>query len=273
MAAFTLAATDTTAPALSTATIASNGTTLTLVFDEAVVGGAGIEIDDAGPGVTATYASGSGTDTLVFTLGRTILSSETVTLDYVPNDIEDLAGNPLASISNRAVTNNSTQTADVTPPTLSSAVIDSTGTYLTLGFSESVVGTDSDGLVLTGQWGSLLATYESGSGTSSLVFELSRPAYASEVVSLAYAPGNIEDAAGNALASVSSAVTNGSTVTIPALLYQHLKDGDEIPGANSAVLTIASVDSGDAGEYSIRITNTATNTSVTIAAPEPVVVT
>jgi hypothetical protein len=50
-------------------------------------------------------------------------------------------------------------------------------------------------------------------------------------------------------------------------------DGDEIPGANSAVLTIASVALGDAGDYSIRITNTATNTSVTIPLPEPVVVT
>ncbi len=106
---------DTTPPTLSTVTIGTNGTTLTLVFDETVVAtiNTGWTITPSGGAATLTYASGSGTNSLVYTISRTIYSSETATTSYTQpgNGIEDVALNDLASITNRATTNNSTQVA------------------------------------------------------------------------------------------------------------------------------------------------------------------
>ena len=111
---------DITVPTLSTATIATTGITISLVFDEAVQFGAGGNagwvltmsggIKD-GAVVTMAYASGSGTNTLVYDLSRKVFSDETGELDYTQpgNGVEDVAGNDLATISNRAVTNSSTQ--------------------------------------------------------------------------------------------------------------------------------------------------------------------
>lgn len=100
---------DTLAPTLTSATVAANGTTVTLVFSETVTGGTGFTLDNPGV-VTLTYSSGSGTSTLVFTAGSTINQSDIPVLDYTPGNIVDGASNALASISNAAVTNNSTQT-------------------------------------------------------------------------------------------------------------------------------------------------------------------
>jgi len=163
---------------------------------------------------------------------------------------------------------------DSTAPTLVSAAINIEGDQLVLTFNENVVGTDSDGLVLTGEEGSLVATYESGTGTTALAFDLNRTVYDDEVVTLDYAPGNIEDTSANALASISDfAVTNNSTAPLPTFTYQHIKNGVDIPGETSAVLTIDPTDTDDSGSYSIRITSTVTGQSVTIPLPEPVVVT
>jgi hypothetical protein len=45
----------------------------------------------------------------VFTLGRTVAASETVTVDYTPGNVQDGAANALAAISGGSVTNNSSQ--------------------------------------------------------------------------------------------------------------------------------------------------------------------
>lgn len=102
-----------TVPTLSSATIPSAGTSITLLFSEAVTIGAGgnggwtITMD--GGAATLTYASGSGTSSLVYTLSRTVNSGETGTVAYTqPGDgVEDAAGNDLATIASHAVTNNS----------------------------------------------------------------------------------------------------------------------------------------------------------------------
>lgn len=107
----------TVAPTLSARTINSAGTSLTLTGSEALSvgagGSAGFTVNASGGAVTATYASGAGTSALVYTLSRTILSTETVTLDYTQpgNGLEATTGGAdLASFSAAAVTNNSTQT-------------------------------------------------------------------------------------------------------------------------------------------------------------------
>lgn len=102
---------------LVSATIAADGETLTLVFSEVVDFGAGgnggfnLDASTGGDDITCTYASGSGSKTLVYTLGTTVITGETCNLDYVqPGDgVEDADGSDLESFTDAVVTNNSTQ--------------------------------------------------------------------------------------------------------------------------------------------------------------------
>jgi hypothetical protein len=113
------AGTDETAPTLVSATIAANGTSLSLVFTEAVTvnTNTGFVLTATGS-PSLTYASGTGTTTLVYTIGAAVQQSESgITLAYTTgaNYIEDAAGNDLGSFTGTAVVNNSTQN---TPPTV-----------------------------------------------------------------------------------------------------------------------------------------------------------
>lgn len=109
----TLHDTDTTPPSLDSAEINSAGSELTLTLDEAAAigadGGDGITLTASGGPVTAAYIDVAG-NSIVYELSRRIRASETVTVSYEqPGDgITDTAGNPLASFTDRAVTNNST---------------------------------------------------------------------------------------------------------------------------------------------------------------------
>lgn len=119
---------DTTAPTISTATIAAAGTSITLAFSETVTFGAGsntgfaLTATNGGASVTLTYASGSGSSSLVYNTSRTIKSTEVLTLAYTQpgNGVEDAAGNDLVSFSGQSVTNSSTQNAAPTDISLSS---------------------------------------------------------------------------------------------------------------------------------------------------------
>ena len=216
------------APTLSSADV--DGTTLTLVFNKAVnvgVGGSGgFDVDGAtaGDNLAATYSSGSGSNTLIFTLSAAANAGDTLNLDYVqPGDgIEDTSGNDLESFTDAAVTNSTG--GDVTAPTLNTATIESDGLTLTLAFDENVdegVG-GPDGFDLDGAAsGDNLLTVGSptGGGSTTLTYTLEDPVMLGETVTLDYVqPGNgIEDTAGNDLASiVDMAVTNNSTL-VPVL--------------------------------------------------------
>lgn len=106
---------DVTAPVLTSAVVASSGTSLTLNFSETVSIGAGgnggFTLTASGGAAALTYSSGSGSSALVYTIGRTVSSSETATIAYTQpgNGVEDGAGNDLATFSGTSVTNNSTQ--------------------------------------------------------------------------------------------------------------------------------------------------------------------
>ena len=111
---------DVTPPTFVSATINTAGTTLTIVFDEAVTfgagGNAGWTFDmDGGSGEGLTYLSGDESDSLVYTItGRTIEYGETGTLDYTQpgNGVEDIALNDFVSIGTpEAVVNNSTESS------------------------------------------------------------------------------------------------------------------------------------------------------------------
>jgi hypothetical protein len=132
---------DVTAPTFSSAAIATDGDSISIVFDEAVEFGAGgisgLTLATNGAVVTLTYTSGAGTDTLVCATSRTVSDTEDLTCAYVQpgNGIRDAASNYLASFSAQAVTNNSTVNGAPTDISLSSSSV------LTTGGLNAVVGT------------------------------------------------------------------------------------------------------------------------------------
>jgi hypothetical protein len=106
---------DTVAPTNTGNSINNAGTQLTLTESKVVHfgggGNGGVTITSDGGAVTGTYLSGSSSTGLVYSLSRTVLSTETVTVSYaqpVTPGIIDAVGNQLANFSNHAVTNNST---------------------------------------------------------------------------------------------------------------------------------------------------------------------
>jgi len=105
-------------PMLLSAVIGETGTSLTLVFSKPVAQGTGylntdINLDASSGGfdIGVVYASGNGTNTHIYTIGKTIRAGETVTLDYNgrPAGLEDASGNYLIDILNFAVTNDSAE--------------------------------------------------------------------------------------------------------------------------------------------------------------------
>lgn len=111
------------APTITARTINTAGTTLTLTGSASLSIGAGgstgFAVTASGGAVTATYASGAPGTSVIYTLSRTIYSSETVTLAYTQptNGLEATSdGTDLATFSGASVTNGSTQTPPVAPP-------------------------------------------------------------------------------------------------------------------------------------------------------------
>lgn len=97
---------DVTKPTIESASIAANGTDLTISYSETVTGSTGITLSASGGAVTATHSSGT-----LYTLSRQIETGETVTLSYSSGNIQDLAGNTLDAVSDISVTNNSEYTS------------------------------------------------------------------------------------------------------------------------------------------------------------------
>lgn len=151
---------DTTPPTISTATINAAGDTLTLLFDEVVTvnTSTGFTLGMSGGAAGLTYVSGSGSNTLVYSItGRNIDDDETGTLDYVTvaNGIEDAAGNDLASTgeSDESVTNNSTYSPSATTYTVT---VQSSG--------NCVVSPLSNKVIVSGETASYTCTANGNSG-------------------------------------------------------------------------------------------------------------
>ncbi len=109
-----------TAPELVSLTIPAAGDTIEALFNEPVQDGAdgftGLTLFLSGGDVVTSYLGGDGTDTLTYSLSRTVPDSETGTADYTqPGDgIQDLIGNDLASFSGAAIDNQSEATSAIT---------------------------------------------------------------------------------------------------------------------------------------------------------------
>jgi hypothetical protein len=107
---------DTTPPTVSSASIGTDGVTVTINFDETVVTAGydsgdlwiGCTGMDGGSGLISPNGSGA---TWIFTSFFTIAENDTCLLHYIgsTDDIEDSAGNDLEIFSDQAITNNSAQ--------------------------------------------------------------------------------------------------------------------------------------------------------------------
>jgi hypothetical protein len=113
------------APAETSTTIQSSGTSLVVAFNRAVNGftagsANGFTLTGlSGGATTPTYSSGNGTSSITFTISRTVTSGETGgALAYTPGSIVGTADSvALPSFSGASVTNNSTQAAAPPNPT------------------------------------------------------------------------------------------------------------------------------------------------------------
>ena len=113
-------------PTLSSATLGTDGTTLTLVFNQSVdigVGGSGgfdIDVSGSTQNIACTYSSGSGSTTLIYTAGQSIWSGATLNLDYAqPGDGVEATddGFDVLTFADAGITNNSTATTTTTTTT------------------------------------------------------------------------------------------------------------------------------------------------------------
>ena len=108
------------AATLTSATVAANGTSLSLVFNSAVTtsGVGGLTFKDGSNTYTLTSPVGTGTTTITYTIGTTVNTGESCTLQYVSgsgNITTQANGLAVASFGPVAVTNNSTQSGGGSP--------------------------------------------------------------------------------------------------------------------------------------------------------------
>ncbi len=214
---------DTTPPTITTVE-AADAHTITVTFDEDVNGtDAGFTFDNGSP-LTITGMTGTGTDSLTFTLAETVLSTDTVTYAYVEasGDIVDDNGNPLADASG-SVDNN------IIPPTISSAEAIDANTIVVV-FSENVNGTDAGWSFDNGS--ALTISGVTGSTTDTWTFTIVETMLDTDTITFDYdfATGDTIDDLENPLASDSGSVTN--SISGGSLIYLTM-GGSSVPVTES----------------------------------------
>lgn len=218
--AFALAPTaaDTTPPEHVSTTIATNGTDVDFLFDEAVnaTDADGLSLDMSGGATTLTLASGSGTNTLRCTSSRQIADGETGNSEYddTLGTIQDITGNLLESFGPTAVVNNSEYVVPTGP--IYSATINADGEQVVLSLDSARTITNADGWSITfDNHAGRTLNYVSGSGTDEFVFSLSAiypstdgraPVGVTGTIVYDEATGNVSD-----LTDTTEALTNNST--------------------------------------------------------------
>jgi uncharacterized repeat protein (TIGR02059 family) len=144
---------DRAVPVFQSAATTTNGTQIVLTYNEALSSTTALPADYTitlnGMTFSPTAVSVSGS-TVTLTVGTNIVAGESVSVSYTAHTssgsttnsaIQDLSGNDATSLSNTAVTNNSTSQPDVTPPTVSTLAF--SGTQVTLTLNEPLSSTSA----------------------------------------------------------------------------------------------------------------------------------
>ena len=253
---------DRTPPALTAATVAATGSSVTLTFDENVVAAVGtlpsaladaftVTVDGVDQGVTGVSTLARTQVTLA--VGSAIHQGQTVTVSYDfsvagTNALVDDANNDVASFTTGessvpAVTNNST----VASAKLVSATVNAAGTRLTLTFDKSLNAETSARAWFTVTAGGIELHINAFQGLSTaddsfdILFSSGSPIYKEEEVVVAYvkpagSDGFTDEANDLSVVSFTTgqygvpAVTNNSTVVAPPRLTsaEVQARGDEI---------------------------------------------
>ena len=205
------AAIESTAPALSAATV--DGTSLVLTYNE--------PLDEGSVPATSAYSVTVGSNSaaapsavavsglaVTLTLAKAAASGDTVTLTYtVPSSdpVQDAAGNDAAALNSQAVTND---TADTTAPALSAATV--YGTSLVLTYDEPL---DEDSVPATSAYSVTVGSNSAAAPStvsisgSTVTLTLAKAAASGDTVTLTYtvpSSNPVQDAAGNDAAALSS---------------------------------------------------------------------
>ena len=224
---------DTRAPRFVRAAMSSDGSTLTLTYDEV--------LDDADRPSTSDFAvtvAGQAADvSSVDVSGRAVLvdlvnavtAGQDVRVTYTDpstdndaNAIQDPAGNDAATLTNQSVANTST-VPDEQAPEFQSAAVSSDGLTLTLTYDEDLDGGNgprSADFVVSVEGERRTVSTVTVSGTD-VALRMAGVITSGLVVAVTYTDPTvgvndtkaIQDLAGNDAASVSQSVANGSTVT------------------------------------------------------------
>jgi hypothetical protein len=142
--------------------------------------------------------------------------------------------------------------SDLTAPSILTSVIAANGESIALTFSENVVGTT--GITMSGTRGPIFVTPVSGNGLDAWSFSLSRTVYLGEVVSLTYSgvTGDIKDIAGNNLAAVTRAVTNGSTVPVPLARIGTVQNQGAFVGKSFSLSLVLSFEGASGATWAVQ---------------------
>lgn len=230
---------DVTAPTISSA-IVSNATPtiLRLTASEPLTTAGVTLLTSMITGITGKTVSGiafNGTNSIDVTLSPAVTNGESLTFNLtnpaaLANQVRDVAGNALANITTRAITNN-VNPADVTPPTLVSAIVaNATPTVINLTISEPLTtagitlltslfavsaGHNITGIAFNGTSGIDLTVdtaFVNGEAARTLAFTNSGTA-----------ANQVKDVAGNLLANFSGvAITNNVAASVTPLLLLHM---------------------------------------------------
>jgi hypothetical protein len=230
----TIAGTDTLPPTVDSATVNTAGDQVTVRFDDSLAGTTAaadwtVRDETNAEDETINSASISGTD-VILSLGSTIFDSETVTVDYDgTSDLKDSAGNQVASFTDQAVTNNSTQTGgDTTAPVLTNASGTSTGQ------NTASISVDTD----------------EGNGTLYWVVDQSQTA--PSVAQIQAGNGSdgsaADDSGGQSVSSSGTQSTSASGLSAGTTYYAHFQHQDSV-GNDSGVVSSASFTTTSPGSY------------------------
>ena len=271
---------DTTAPKLTSATVLGNR--LTLFYGEALDTGS---VPDKSE-FTVTF--GTGDDSVVIPLSSVSLSTsgETVSLflqtegepgqevflnysNSVSNPLQDAAGNPVASLVDYQVQNN---TPDTTAPSLSTATVN--GTSLLLTYDEDL-DTDSvpaatDFTVTVAASTATLSSVELSGAVVTLT--LATGVENGEAVSLDYtvpASNPIQDDVGNGAAGLTGQTVVNETPPRLSLSLDSITDDNTINIAEKASGFTISGDTGSVGGVSVTVTVGTTDFDATSAEADP----